>query len=270
MGIFKNDLDSYISLIQTEEILESHHEQFKKHNREMGWRIGITTGAVAATSYTAAHYDKPELFILSFASVAIVNSVINLYNYHKLNKLFKPHDYINLDELSYKEVARRNRDRAKYKGDLKYIPSYKFHRQNAEDIEKHFGYESDNDLPIHFLEKSLVSTQVLDEYDMFNKKYDLPILSISEDELKIFIDELEKLLKKKMLSHRIYFYTSEYFKRLLAKGLINYWDEISIKTLLDELYCLEKLEYTEEEIEAFKKELQQILNDFKNSKRKLK
>ena len=67
MGIFKNDLDSYISLIQTEEILESHHERFQKHNREMGWRIGITTGAVAATSYTAIHYDRPELFILSFA-----------------------------------------------------------------------------------------------------------------------------------------------------------------------------------------------------------
>lgn len=41
-----------------------------------------------------------------------------------------------------------------------------------------------------------------------------------EEALESFVNQLSELLKKVNLSHRIYFYTSEYFKRLIVKGLI--------------------------------------------------
>ena len=66
------------------------------------------------------------------------------------------------------------------------------------------------------------------------------------------------------MSHRIYNYTSEYMKRLLAKGIINYWDTISLDTLLEHIDIFEQLEISKEDIEAFK-------NEFKEEpKKKLK
>lgn len=267
MAIFKNNLDSYITAVQTEEILASHAERFKRHNREMGLRLGITTGAIAATTYTAVHFDHPEFLALSFASIALVNSVFSLYNYHKLQKYSYHIDYKNLDKIDYKALSRSLRERDRYKGKMEYVSPSRFYRKEIEEIEKSFGFESDNDLPVHFLPKDEVPAQVLDEYEMFNRKYDLPELKITEEELTIFVDKLEKWLKSKMLSHRIYFYTSEYFKRLLAKGLINYWDDLTTDKLTSYLDCFESLEYTEEEIAEFKKVLLTAFQENKDNKK---
>ena len=53
-------------------------------------------------------------------------------------------------------------------------------------------------------------------------------------------------------------------KRLLAKGIINYWDTISLDTLLEHIDIFEQIEISKEDIEAFK-------NEFKEEpKKKLK
>ena len=66
------------------------------------------------------------------------------------------------------------------------------------------------------------------------------------------------------MSHRIYHYTSEYLNRLLAKGIINYWDTISLDTLLEHIDIFEQIEISKEDIEEFK-------NEFKEEpKKKLK
>ena len=267
MAVFKNNLDSYITAVQTEEILTSHAERFKRHNREMGLRLGITTGAIAATTYTAVHFDRPGLLALNFASIALVNSLFNLYNFHRLQKYSYHIDYNNLDKIDYKAFSRSQREKNRYQGKMEYISPSRFYRKEIEEIEKNFGYDSANDLPIQFLPKDEVPTQVLDEYEMFNRKYDLPELKITEEELTIFVDKLEQWLKSKMLSHRIYYYTSEYFRRLLAKGLINYWDDLTTDKLISYLDCFESLEYTEEEISEFKKDLLAAFQENKDNKK---
>ena len=54
------------------------------------------------------------------------------------------------------------------------------------------------------------------------------------------------------MSHRIYHYTSEYFKRLVSKGIINYWDEITLDTLLNELDIFLGIDLELTDIEEFR------------------
>ena len=268
MAIFKNNLDYYISIVQSDEILESHKESLKRHNKEMLWRLSLSTGAIAVTTSVTLHYDKPEGIILTFASIALVNSLFNFYTSYKVNKLRYNFDIESFDIINpteYRKMLRSNREKDRYLGKLKYVNARKFYRKNAKDIEKQFGFDSDNNLPINFLEKEKVPNQILEEYDMFNKKYELPELKISEEEITIFVLELEKCLKTKLLSHRIYYYTSNYFKILLAKGLINYWDEITIKSLTEYLKYIAPEEFTEDEIQVFKHRLINVFEEYKNT-----
>ena len=50
-------------------------------------------------------------------------------------------------------------------------------------------------------------------------------------------------------------------KRLLAKGIINYWDTISLNTLLEHIDIFEQIELSEQDIVEFK-------NQFKEEKTK--
>lgn len=268
MAIFKNDLDLYISMIQTDEILESQNSRLKRHNKEMALCLAISTGAIATTTGIALHYDKPETLLINLVTIAIVKSLFNLYTFRKIDKLSYKMDYKNFELPTleeYRKMLRSNREKARYLGSLKYQSASKYHRKNAEDIEFQFGFESDNNLPINFLEKEKVPNQVLKEYEMFNKKYELPELKVTEEELVIFISELENWLKTKTLSHRIYHYTSHYLKVLLAKGLINYWDEITTNTLTEYLKYIEPEEFTEEEVNEFKTHLIDVFEEYKQS-----
>ncbi len=267
MGIFVNDLDKYLVSVQTEEIIASRYERYEKHSKSLNLRICLNTGAIAGATASALIIDQPSATLLPIGSVLVVNAVLSLYSTYKSYKEEPKLDINNLHNMSAKEIARIKRQKERYRGKLEYISPANFHRPNAEIIEKPFGSPNDNDLPIHFIERELVATQVLEEYEMYNLKYELPELKITEEELNIFIDELEKFLKSKMLSHRIYFYTSEYIRRLLATGLINYWDDINIETLIEHINCFENLEYTEEELEGFKKLLRTKDEEYKNSKK---
>lgn len=267
MAIFKNNLDSYIDAIQMEEMLAAHVENIKRSHIAMRLRLGITTGAIATTTYTAIHFNRLEFLALGFASIALANSLFGLYDYHQLQKSSYQINYEKLDKIDYRALSKSLRERNQRKGKIEYVSPSHFYREEKEEIEKSFGFDSDNGLPIQFLPKNEVPNQVLEEYEMFNLKYELPELKITEEELTIFVDKLEQLLKSKFLSHRIYFYTSEYFKRLLAKGLINYWDDLTTDKLISYLDCLESLEFTKEEIKEFQVNLQ---TDFQNNKDSMK
>lgn len=268
MGLFKNDLDKYISLVQTEEIFSTHNERFQRHQKQMKWGIGITTGAVAATTFISIQTNNPTILLLNVSNIVAITSAFNLYNNYQANKGLYKIDYDNLENIDYHKLAAAQRERKRRQGKIAYESPSNFHRKDAQEIIQSFGYDSDNDLPIQFLEKEKVANQVLAEYKMFNKKYELPPLKVTKENLDIFIDELENLLKEKMLSHRIYFYTSEYFKRLYAKGLINYWDDITINTIINQLNCFESLEYTNEQIEEFKTTLRDKLLNIQDKKLK--
>lgn len=263
MAKFTNDLSLHITMIQHEEAVEAINNKYQRQSKELCVKAGITTGCVVATSTVAISQGKPELLFLTLATLAISNSVYNLYSRHRKLKPYKV-DYNDLENIDYRKLARSHREEDRYKGNLRHISPYRFELQDKEEIEEEFGYSSDNDLPIHFLEQELVPSRVLHEYELYSKRYEVPTLNISEEVFTDFVNKLSNLLKKVNMSHRIYHYTSEYMKRLLAKGIINYWDTISLDTLLEHIDIFEQIEISKEDIEAFK-------NEFKEEpKKKLK
>lgn len=247
MAKFTNDLTPYIDIIQYEEIVESLNERFRRQNKETLVKTGIVTGAVGVSSAIGIYQHNPLAILIAIGSVTIANSIYNLYIQHKhLNN-----HQINPDNIDFRELARSQRERARYKGELEYKSPYSYELSNPEYIEEEFGYSSDNDLPVQFLEQHLVPERVLREYNLYSKRYNVPILNITEEDLVYFVNKLSELLKKVNMSHRIYFYTSEYFRRLISKGIINYWDEINLETILSNLEVFQNLKLTEEDIQEF-------------------
>lgn len=263
MAIFTNDLSLHITMMQHEEAVQAINNKYQKQSKELCVKAGITTGCVVATSTIAISQGKPEILFLTLATLAISNSVYNLYTRQKKLKPYKI-DYNNLENIDYRKLARYHREEDRYKGNLRHISPYRFELNYKEEIEEEFGYSSDNDLPIHFLEKELVPSRVLHEYELYSKRYEVPSLNIKTEDFTIFVNRLSNLLKKVNMSHRIYHYTSEYMKRLIAKGIINYWEEITLDTLLEHIDIFEQIELSKEDIESFK-------NEFKEEpKKKLK
>ncbi len=247
MAKFTNDLAPYIDVIQYEEIIDSMNEKIRRQSKETLVKTGIITGAVVVSSAVGIYYHNPLAILITLGSAALTNSLYNLYIQQKHLKKYQ----INFDNIDYRELAKSQREKSRYKGELKHKSSYSYEIDNPEYIEEEFGYSSDNDLPVQFLEQHLVPERVLREYNLYSKRYNVPTLNISEEDLVDFIDKLSDLLKKVNMSHRIYFYTSEYFRRLISKGIINYWDEITLETLLSNLEVFQNLELTEADIHEF-------------------
>lgn len=255
MAKFTNDLSMELSMVQHEEILESLTSKYTRQKKEMIVKTGILTGAIVASGTIGLAEGKPEVILITMASLGIANSLYHLYIQNKKLKPYKI-DYKNIESIDYRALAKSQRERDRYNGKLQPQAPYRYEKAEKEEIEEEFGYSSDNDLPIHFLEKDLVPERVLHEYDLYSKKYEVPQLNVSKDIIVDFVNKLSELLKKVNLSHRIYFYTSEYFKRLICKGLINYWDEINLDTFISQLDVFEGLEgLLPEDIEELKKQL---------------
>ena len=263
MGRFKNDLDSYIQLVQTEEILQSQVEYMQRSHRETMTQLAVSTGAIAVSAYFAIHHDQSQAMIFGFASLALINSLFNLYKNRKLKTDYKI-DYDNLDKIDYRKLRKSQRERAKYKGDLSYVSPSNFYLSDYEEITEDFGYKNDNDLPIHFLEKELVPNQVLREYDLFSIKYEMPELKITEEELTIIVNTLETWLKKHLQAHRIYMYTSEYLRYLYAKCILNYEEELTLDTFINNILRLESDDFSLEDVT----ELQTILKEAVSKEKK--
>lgn len=256
MGKFRNDLDTYIQLVQTEEILQSHKEYMIRSRREMLLQLALSTGAIATTAYYTIQNDQPQTMALGIASIALINSLFGLYKNRTLKTDYKV-DYNNLNQIDYKKLRKSQRERARYRGNLSYVSSSTFYLDDYEEITEDFGYRNDNDLPIHFLEKELVPKQVLREYDLFSIKYQMPKLLINEEELTTIVNIFESWLKKHLQAHRIYMYTSEYLRYLYAKCLINYEEELTLDTFINNFKRLESDDFSLEDIT----ELQSLLKE---------
>lgn len=256
MAIFTNDLSTVLTFVQHEEILDSINAKYSRQRKEMSLKLGIATGAIVASSTIAASEQKPEIMLLTMASLALINS---LYNIFIQNRKLKPYklDYNNLENIDYRALAKSQRERDRYNGKLTHTAPYRYEKEDKEEIEEEFGYKSDNDLPIQFLEQELVPERVIHEYELYSKRYEVPELNISQEAITDFVNKLSILLKKVNLSHRIYYYTSEYFQRLIAKGIINYWDEITLDTLLSHLDVFIVLGLTDEDLKEFKQQFNQ-------------
>ena len=85
----------------------------------------------------------------------------------------------------------------------------------------------------------------------------MPKLLINEEELTTIVNIFEPWLKKHLQAHRIYMYTSEYLRYLYAKCLINYEEELTLDTFINNLKRLESDDFSLEDIT----ELQSLLKE---------
>lgn len=258
MAIFKNNIDREIELLQLEERLQSSKDYFNRIEKENAIRFSFMTGALIAGTTISITQDKPETIIIAAASCAVINSIYYLHKSSQKRKNYFLPDYSNLENLNYKELKRAQRKKDKYTGKVKNEKPSTFYCEESQDIEEEFGYSSDSYLPVQFLEKEKVPKRILREYELYSLKYDVPELTLDEKDIELFVNLLEEFLKSKTISHRIYYYTSNYFKRLLVKALINYEDTITIEDFINELYIFQTEEYTEEEISSFQEKLREI------------
>ena len=259
MAIFNNDLSLHITAIEHEEIMESIYERTRRQNKEMSVKTGIATGAIVASSTISLNQGHPEILLATLGVLVVSNTLYNLYIKNKHLKPYKV-DYSDIKNIDYRKLAKEQRERARYEGKLTFTSPYRYELENKEEIEEEFGHPGDNELPVHFLEQELVPSRVLHEYELYSKRYQVPTLTITEEELTIFVNKFSELLKKVNMSHRIYHYTSEYFKRLITKGIINYWDEITLDTLLNELDIFLGIDLAQEDIEEFRQSYKPVEN----------
>ena len=105
MAKFTNDLSLYLTLIQHEEAIEAINNKYQRQSKELCVKTGITTGCVVASSTIAISQGKPELLLLTLGTLAIGNSVYNLYVRHKKLKPYKI-DYNNLENINYRKLAK--------------------------------------------------------------------------------------------------------------------------------------------------------------------
>ncbi len=266
MAIFKNNIDKEIELMQMEETLQASNEYFNRTEKENAIRFSFMTGALIGGTTISIIQDKPESIIVAAASCAVINSIYYLHKLNHRKTRYFSTDYSNLDNLNFKELKRNQHKKDKYLGNLKQEKPSTFYCEESQDIKEEFGYSSDNNLPVQFLEKNKVPKRILREYELYSLKYDVPQLTLDEKDIEQFVNLLEEFLKLKNISHRIYYYTSNYFKRLLIKDLINYEDTITIEDFINELYVLQTEDYTEEEISNFQEKLREV---FLSSKEKL-
>ncbi len=250
MAKFTNDLSFELSLIQHEEILAAINDKYRRQSKELSIKMGIFTGAMISSAHIAVTQDKPFLVIGTGAVLALSHSLYNLYIQNKHLKPYKI-DNNNPQSIDFRALAKEQRERDRYNGKLTHTAPYRYELEEKEEIEEEFGHESDNDLPIQFLEQELVPARIIREYELYSKRYETPELKLSQVDIEEFVTRFSELLKKVHLSHRIYYYTSNYFKRLISKGIINYWDEITLDTLLNNLYIFEGIDLTKEDIQEF-------------------
>lgn len=263
MGKFTNDLDSYIAIVQHHEMTEALVNKINNDRKDCIIRLSVSLG-ILATGATLAHTQgNPNIISFSLCTTIIANSLQSIIK-NRPRKTDYSIDFNHLDEIDFRALARSHRERDRRKGNLKYQSPSKFHRDKVEIIEEEFGYESDNDLPIHFLKKEDVPERLLREYDLYNLKYELPELTISESNLTTLVNIIEEWLKQFTLSQRIYYYTSQYLATLYAKGLINYWDEISINEFIENLYIFESDDISKDQIKKLKETITEEVINKKN------
>ena len=83
MAKFTNDLSMELSMVQHEEILESLTSKYTRQRKEMLVKTGILTGAIVASGTIGLAEGKPEVILITMATLGIANSLYNLYIQNK-------------------------------------------------------------------------------------------------------------------------------------------------------------------------------------------
>lgn len=266
MGKFTNDLDTYLMFVQHHEILESHIEKQKRTRKELLLKLSLSMGAVTTGAILSKTTGHSNYLAISLAGTVLINSYFQLSKYSPNKKDYKI-DGKNLDKIDFQALSKSNRERDRRNGKLRYNNPSKYHRQDLLEVEEEFGYKEDNDLPIHYLQKEEIPNRLLREYELYNLKYELPELRITKEELTKIIDIIENWLKQFILSQRTYAYSSSYLSMLYAKGLINYWEEITLKDFINNLNIFESEDIPLSKINELKEILtKEILENNKKQK----
>lgn len=271
MATFSNDLDSKITFYQTVEQLKYYNLALEKRTKEFTIKSFIilipATIGFASTIFSDDYHNA----LLGLTGAALVfagdqiRRLITTINY-KHPKI----DPNNLTEKDYYALKRASLDRKRKKGKLEIERAETFYQSSYQNIEE----EIPSDIVLDALNHQIVvltndetEKQLLHEYDLYSKKYKVPALNITKEELDIFVSNFYKYLKTKCLYHRLYFYLTEYLEYLIISRMVNFVEEITINDFINELSIFNEDSFTLDEISSLEEQIRKgISNLDDNSK----
>lgn len=250
---FTNDLDDEIILREiTEE--NKYIERITRANIKKSciYIATILSGSLACTIT-----QNPKYVIAGLATaggVYLIDKTKNLIT----QRIIDAQNMRDLKNGNINSIKRRNKqNHQKYR--LEH-PSA-FYKKDNQDIEEEIdALILEGPFPMAIFDSEKTTERLLHEYELYNRKYDLPKKTFYYDELLIFVIEIQKTLEKKGLPHRLYTYLTSYFKYILVKCLVIYKEDFSLEDLIDSIDLFTNIDYLPEEIEELKNNIRNKLN----------
>ncbi len=255
MALFTNDLREYIEIIQLDEMLSAQTKRVRKNATKT---YAYLTTVILSNSLGLGSYlltDNPKYLYIGVGGVVISSLASVIYDEYQKRKYFK-----SIQNGSKNVMYER----------IGYTAAYHFEKEEAEEINEQFGHESDNDLPIQFLEKELIRDRLIREYELYRKRYNLPELNITDEELDTYINQIEISTSKTPVAHRLFHHTREYFRLIIAKSILYNWEQINRNTLIENVDLFEILNLDETTIKTIEANLRESFIKEKNESTKIK
>lgn len=263
---FKNDLDNEILRMQ----ICDQREMMYERTKAMTIRTYAALIPFAIGLSTCVIFDNPYFALLGLTGVGInafANTKPSLFprSYKTLLK-----EQMELEAGNWKALRRMQRKRDFQTGRLKINHADAYYNECKEEVEEKLEFPIlEGPIPMAILNEEETTQRLLHEYDLYNKKYDLPERTIKEQELEVFVNSIYQALKKKGLPHRLYTYLTEYFKQVLTRRLVDFEEDFRIEDLLRYLYLWEQVDFTKEEIEQIEAQIREKLGNTKENTKKM-
>lgn len=251
-------LDSEIAIVQMEKFTNNFDGSMKKENRRaVRTLLTILPSMLIGVGIMLA-FPSPITFAICVAVVTgtvTVNHVIeNKSMFRKMDKQFE-REYGNITKISPKEEKDVEQvleeGIGKSKDEDYYTEKYKAAVERVEtDSERKYrealGKQNQSnphlelaDSKQNFLNKDEVEMQVVKEMDAYCVAYNLPPLTIANNDWDSFFDILYRAFAEKGIEDKFYSSMSEIGRFTFAKALVNKTKTIKINDFIDNLYYLQ-------------------------------
>ena len=260
---FINDLDSKITIA---ELMEQRQMMREYTNRNFAKTTAYMT-ALAVSTVSSALTDNPyfligggAIMVTSYAALKVKDAIFN----YQASKAMKE-ALLNQDVKVIKNIRYRL---SFYQAKLKINSPSAYYLRETEIVKEPIETTIlEGPIPMAIFNPEETTNRLFYEYDLFHKKYDLPDLCIKKEEMTIFVDAIAQSLSSKNLPHRLYTYLTDYFQMILVKNLIRYNPQITINDLVNDLNLFTCIDFTEEEIEELKNNINKSLKNLINTKK---
>lgn len=260
---FTNDLDNEITIAQILEQRQMMHDYNIKTKQKNISLLALTTLGLTMSTIT----ENPLYLVGGYAIFggALVASKVHsiIISYKKDFNIYK--SMLEGDTIAIK----RERYREKYRqGKIGFNSPYTYYLRETEIVNEPINtLILKGPIPMAIFNEEETTERLLYEYQQYQKKYLLPSLSLTKDELSILVSSVYRTLVTKNLPHRLYTYLADYFKITLATSLIRYDKELTINDLISSLDLFIYYDYSLDEIKGLQNEIKESLKNYLSIKK---